>query len=103
MKADIKQKVVVPAHMVSTQLRPDVVLWSNVEKVVYFVELTGRIGLRKSMSLKKLNMQRSYTARLECQTEACGGGLLWFCCKIYCFFTQCVRRQNQREQVNGCG
>ena len=31
---------------------------------------------------------RSCTARLECSTEACGGRLLWFCCKIYFFSTQ---------------
>lgn len=36
---NIKQKLVVPAHIVSTQLRPDLVLWSDPEKVVYFGEL----------------------------------------------------------------
>ena len=39
MMADIKHKLVVPAHFVSTQPRPDLVLWSNLEKVVYSVAL----------------------------------------------------------------
>lgn len=41
MRAELKQKRVVPAHIVSTQLHPGSVLWSNLEKVVYFVELPG--------------------------------------------------------------
>lgn len=36
---EIKQKLVVPAHIVTTQLCPDVVLLSNLGKVVYFKEL----------------------------------------------------------------
>ena len=39
MRADVKQKLVVPAHFVSAHLRPDVVLWSSLVKVIYFVEL----------------------------------------------------------------
>ena len=39
MRADIKQNLVVPAHIVSTRLRPDEVLWSSLEKVLYFIEL----------------------------------------------------------------
>ena len=36
MSADIRQKLVVPAHIVSAQLHPHVVLWSNLEKVVFY-------------------------------------------------------------------
>ena len=34
MRADVKQKIVVPAHIVSTQLCPDVALWSNLQKCI---------------------------------------------------------------------
>lgn len=42
-----KENVVVPAHINSTQLRPDLALWSNLEKVVSFIEFFGRTELRK--------------------------------------------------------
>ena len=40
MKADLIQQVVVPPHIVSTRLRPDMLVWSDLEKIVYFIELT---------------------------------------------------------------
>jgi hypothetical protein len=40
LKADLIQQVVVPPHIVSTRLRPDMLLWSDLEKIVYFIELT---------------------------------------------------------------
>ena len=40
MKVDLIQQVVVPSHIVSTRLRPDMLVWSDLEKIVYFIELT---------------------------------------------------------------
>ena len=41
MKADLIQQVFVPPHIVSTRLRPDMLLWSDLEKIVYFFELSS--------------------------------------------------------------
>ena len=61
MRADLKQKPVLPAHIVSTQLRPDVVLWSNLVKVAYFVKLTvpWEDRVKEAYKLKK-NTQRCW-------------------------------------------
>ena len=40
MRADLNEQLVIPAYIVSTRLRPDLLLWSEVEKIVYFIELT---------------------------------------------------------------
>ena len=40
MKADLNQQMAIPPHIVSTRLRPDMLLWSDLEKIVYFIELT---------------------------------------------------------------
>lgn len=39
MRVDITQQLVVPTHIVSDQPRPDLVLWSDLEKGVYFEAL----------------------------------------------------------------
>ena len=51
MKADLIQQIVVPPHIVSTRLRPDILLWSDLEKIVYFIELTDRV--EEANELKK--------------------------------------------------
>ena len=38
MMAD--QQMSVPPHIVTTRLRPDMLLWLDLEKMVYFIELT---------------------------------------------------------------
>ena len=37
---DLGGKLVVPQEVVSTNLRPDIVLWSRSRMTVYFIELT---------------------------------------------------------------
>ena len=94
MRADIKQGLVGPTHIVSTQLRPDPVLWANLEKLVYYYcyFVAVRIKLRKPTSLtaRYSETMQGKPARQERATEACGGRLLWFCYKICWFSTQQV-------------
>ncbi|MDF4285595.1 hypothetical protein P3436_25190, partial [Vibrio parahaemolyticus] len=40
MEADLGGKLVVPQEIVSTSQRPDIVLWSVSQRIVYFIELT---------------------------------------------------------------
>ncbi|KAK0145573.1 hypothetical protein N1851_015527 [Merluccius polli] len=40
LKVDLGQQMAVPSHIVSTRLRPDLLLWSDREKAVFLVELT---------------------------------------------------------------
>ena len=40
MKVDLGEQLIVPAEIVSTRLRPDMLLWSEALKLVYFIELT---------------------------------------------------------------
>ena len=40
MQVDLGGKLVVPQDIASTNLRPDIVLWSRIRKRVYFIELT---------------------------------------------------------------
>ena len=37
MKADLNQQMAVPPRIVGTRQRPD--MWSDLEKIVYFIEL----------------------------------------------------------------
>ena len=55
MKVDLIQQVVVPPRIVSTRLRPDMLLWSALEKIVYLIELTGswEDRVEKANELKK--------------------------------------------------
>lgn len=39
MWTEMKQNLVAPTHIVSTQLSPYLILWSNPKKVAYFVEI----------------------------------------------------------------
>ena len=57
MRDDIKQKLGVPAHIISTQLRPDVVLCSKLEKVVSFIEfrVPWEDSVEDAYELKKIN------------------------------------------------
>lgn len=71
MRADIKPKLVVPAHIICTQLCPDLTLWSDLEKVVDFVELmvARKNKVEEASALKKAR----YSELMGCLTEACGG------------------------------
>ena len=40
MMADLYQQMAKPRHIVSTRPRPDMLFWSDLEKIVYFIELT---------------------------------------------------------------
>lgn len=40
MLVDVDQRLTVPSEIAITNLRPDLVLWSNSQRMVYFVELT---------------------------------------------------------------
>ena len=74
MRANNKQKLVVPNHIIST-LRKDVVLWSNLEKVAYFIELTvpWKDRVEEAYELKKAKYaelvgeaaHRGWSARLS--------------------------------------
>ena len=40
MQVDLGGKLVVPQEIVCTRQRPDIVLWSVSQRIVYFIELT---------------------------------------------------------------
>ena len=53
MKADLIQQIVVPPHIVSTRLRPNMLLWSDLEKIVYLIELRSLGRVEEDNELKK--------------------------------------------------
>ena len=40
MQVDVGQRLSVPSEIAITNLRPDLLLWSNSQRMVYFIELT---------------------------------------------------------------
>ena len=78
MKADLIQQVVVPPHIVSTRLRPDMLVWSDLEKIVYLIELTVPWEDRVEVAneLKKAKYTEMSGVRLR-PVEISGRGLVF--------------------------
>lgn len=71
MLVDVGQLLTVPPEIVITNLRPDLVLWSNSQHRVYFVELTVpwedvmEEAFERKRLCYKLRCSRGRTERLE--------------------------------------
>ena len=83
MQVDLGGKLVVPREIVSTNLRPDLVLWSASKRVVYFIELTvpWEDSVEEDYERKKLRYadlaaeteQRGWKARVCLVEVGCRG------------------------------
>ena len=40
MQVDLDQRLIFPSEIITTNLRPDLVLWSTSQKLLFIVELT---------------------------------------------------------------
>ena len=87
MQVDFGGKLVVPQEIVCTKQRPDIVLWSLSQQIVYFIELTVPFedSVEEAYERKKLRYadlgaeaeQRGWKTRI-CPVEVgCVGSSTW--------------------------
>ncbi|KAJ8391909.1 hypothetical protein AAFF_G00083800 [Aldrovandia affinis] len=72
MQVDLEQRLIFPPEIITTNLRPDLVLWSTSQKLLFIVELTvpweaavGEAYERKRLKYSR-HSSRSRTTRLAC-------------------------------------
>lgn len=83
MLADLDQRLCFPAKIASTNLRPDLVLWSASLQFIYIIEVTvpWEDGVKEAFNKKKLRyaelaadaQDRGWTAKVRLMKVGCRG------------------------------